>query len=294
MGSLIDRAVELIKSEGFTGAHNFIFLTRYASLTNDKALLELVGNTLGELDSMKPDATLAYAYTEYFQAQKEEFSAAAADYILGTLLAEDQCSDRMLLPALAKAARVLGNEKYLRLAQILAEDSDSEACGGKAFLALGLLELYRATYSGEYLAEAERIGRELLAGFHNNFSPSDVYDIAGPSGNSAAAVLFDELARIFQTPRWKKARENQNRFISILCDKYPTAASFGMCALLSDEFEWKTVKCVLPTGRPPKELDALLSFYSPLTEFLLEENAEIETAEYYLQSNGTLEKLADA
>ena len=41
MADLLERASRLIQSEGFTGAHSFIFLTRYAALQGDKAVRHL-------------------------------------------------------------------------------------------------------------------------------------------------------------------------------------------------------------------------------------------------------------
>lgn len=289
MPDLLDRAVELIKSEGFTGAHSFVFLTRYASLTGDKALMELTGNTLNTLDDVPASATLAYALCEYYEATGAEFCVPAAEFILSSAVSEENSAeDRMLLCTLAKAGRVFGNEKYLALAGDLAEDGDAEK---DAFYALGLLELYRATYYENYLSEADGIASGVLERFHSRFDPGDTYDLAAPSANSAAAVLFDELYRLTQKPKWKKARENQNRFISLLSDKYPTAATFGLNALLSDDFEWKTVICRIPEGCPPEELGALLSFYSPLTEFIITQSGSCTAAEYYELKDGVLREL---
>ena len=46
MADLLERASRLIQSEGFTGAHSFIFLTRYAALQGDRALLRTIGDSL--------------------------------------------------------------------------------------------------------------------------------------------------------------------------------------------------------------------------------------------------------
>lgn len=286
MPDLLNRAVELIKSEGFTGAHSFIFLTRYAYLTGDKALMELTENTLNSLDDVPASASLAYALCECFEATGAEFCVPAAEYVLSSVISAED--DRMLSCALAKAGRVLNNEKYIVLARELAEDGDNEK---DAFTALGLLELYRATFCEDFLSEADDIAASVLERFHSRFDPGDAYDLSAPSANSAAAVLFDELYRLTQKPKWEKARENQNRFISLLSDKYPTAATFGLNALLSDEFEWKTIICRFPEGRPPEELGALLGFYSPLTEFIISRSDSCRAAEYYELKDGVLREL---
>ena len=286
MPDLFNRAVELIKSEGFTGAHSFIFLTRYAYLSGDKALMELTGNTMSSLDDVPASAALAYALCEYYEATGAEFCVPAAEYVISSALSSGE--SRMLMCALAKAGRVFNNERYLVLARELAEDDENEK---DAFYALGLLELYRATYFDAYLSGADEIASVVLERFHSRFDPADAYDLALPSANSASAVLFDELYRLTQKPKWKKARENQNRFVSMLSDKYPTAATFGLNALLSDEFEWKTVICRFPEGCPPEELGALLSFYSPLTEFIISSSDSCSAAEYYELKDGVLREL---
>ena len=71
MADLLKNAAELIQSEGFTGAHSLIFLIRYASLTDNKSLMRLTGNTLENMSDMAETASLAYAYAEYYQAEKE-------------------------------------------------------------------------------------------------------------------------------------------------------------------------------------------------------------------------------
>ena len=53
MAGLLKNASELIQSEGFTGAHSLIFLIRYAYLSENKALMKLVGNTLEGLNGME-------------------------------------------------------------------------------------------------------------------------------------------------------------------------------------------------------------------------------------------------
>ena len=62
------------------------------------------------------------------------------------------------------------------------------------------------------------------------------------------------------------------------------------CALLSDAFEAKTIVCAVPEGKEPPELDALLSFYAPLTERIVIPT-KIDTVKYFLMQNGKLEEI---
>ena len=261
MADLLDRASRLIQSEGFTGAHSFIFLTRYAALQDDKALLRLVGETLEELSTLPESATLAYAYAEYYEASGSGFCPAAAEF----LLQRASRNDSMLLSALVKSARVFGSA--------------------------ALLELYRATQHGDYLNRASDLAVRIRRNFQQKSDPSSVYDLEQPSANSAVALLYDALGRITQEEQWIKAREVQNRFIGLLADRYPTKVALGLCALLSDSFEAKTVVCVVPEGTVPPEVKALLSFYSPLTEILVVPG-QTDRTKVYLLRQGKLEEIA--
>lgn len=282
MESKLENAVELLKSEGFAGPYSFVFLIRWSALTEDKALLQLVGNTLAELDSMPGSASLAYAYAEYYEASQASFCSPAASFLL------DRCDgdDRMLLPSLAKCARVFRKDALLQRALDVAEESSLE----DPFAGLGFLELYRATFHGAYLNRAVAVSEAIQAHFKELFSPEDAYDADQPSFNSAVALLYDELARITQEKRWVQAREVQNRLVSLLADRYPTRVSFGLCALLSDAFETKTVVCAVPERVEPPELSALLSFYAPLTERIVV-RAKTDAAKYFLMRDGKLEEI---
>ena len=299
MESKLENAVQLLQSEGFAGAYSFVFLIRWASLAGDKALLQRIGKSLEEMDSFRESAALAYVYAEYYEASRAPFCEPyvyaeyyeasrapfcepAAAFLIGRCSEEDP----LYLAALAKCARVFRREEFFALARPLAD----ECPPADPFAALGLLELYRATFHGEYLNRAVAVAEEIRLRFKELFSPDEAYDGEEPSFNSAVALLYDELARLTQEEQWVKAREVQNRFISLLADRYPTRVSFGLCALLSDAFEAKTIVCAVPEGKEPPELDALLSFYAPLTERIVIPT-KIDTVKYFLMQNGKLEEI---
>nr|MCR5664264.1 thioredoxin domain-containing protein [Oscillospiraceae bacterium] len=150
----------------------------------------------------------------------------------------------LMLAALARAGRVFGEERYRRAARELAAFLKSELlpggrpaavrCAGVtrlparlddcAFWALGLLELYRADFEPEDLLLAQRLGEEILrrygdpaGGFFLTpddaekllLRPKDFGDGALPSGNSAAALLFQRLGRLTAEPKWIEAAQLQ-------------------------------------------------------------------------------------
>ena len=234
----MDNTVRLLKSEGISGAQDLIFLTRYAALCSDKTLTASVGESLKQL-IMPRNAWLSYALAEYYESTGEEFAKTACEYLLAS---EENAMARN------KAARVFENEDYL------IEDTNDP---------LALIELYKATYDEDALNKAIDMAAYIRDNFEKFFNPEDVYDFKEPSSNSCIAVLFDEIARITQERAWIAARERQNHFVKLLSEKYPTRVSFGLCALLADNFESKTF---VIEGEVPR---SLFSFYSPLTELVV-------------------------
>ena len=176
MAGLLKNASELIQSEGFTGAHSLIFLIRYAYLSENKALMKLVGNTLEGLSDMEESASLVYAYAEYFKAEKADFCPPAISF----LIPRCRDDDPMLLPALAKAANVTGDERILQLALIKADELYEPELKDAPFAALGFLELYRLTGDGTWLDQAAVLGEQIREKFRELFNPSEAYDMQQP------------------------------------------------------------------------------------------------------------------
>ena len=285
--TVLDIAVTALRDEGFPGPQSFIFLTRYAALKEDYALLKLVGNTLETLDNMPASAALAYAMGEYFQAaasvgdrglsrdvsaESAAFCLPAADYVLNSCDRED----RTLAAAYAKCARSFGREDYMERAIGLLSDGEL-AARNTAFSALAYTELYRATFNPLYLETANAMADIIEKNFHSAFNSADVYDLEQPSVNSAVALMYDELSRLSTTPesyaKRSAAAEKQNSFIRKLAERYPEGVTFGLCALLAEEFEPKTVVCRFTGNELPRPFLSLLSFYSPVTELMAEPDA---------------------
>lgn len=250
----MENTIQLLKSNGINGAHDLIFMTRYASLAEDSALMAVIGSSLQEL-TMKATPWLCYALIEYYEATKEEFAKTAAELLL------PKCGDMM---SNNKAARVFQKEEYLTYG----DDP------------LGNIELYKATFNDEYLKKAINTAGLIREKFKDIFDVKNCYDTDVPSVNSCIAVLFDYIARVDQSEEWVKAREKQNHFVKLLAERFPTDCTFAQCALLSDEFGWNTIAFddVVP--------EKILNFYSPTTEFVKRTDSNDSKGKMYFKKNG--------
>ena len=141
-----------------------------------------------------------------------------------------------------------------------------EANLSKGDMPWDLLDKYEETYEEEYLDKAIRGGKFILEHFHEMFDPKAVYDLKEPSLNSRVAVLYDALARYTQDDAFLAARKNQNKMIRMLADKYPTKVSYGLIALLGEEFGETTVVC---EGEIPA---SVRNFYAPTTAIVFKKS----------------------
>ncbi|OYD07132.1 thioredoxin domain-containing protein [Paludifilum halophilum] len=173
----------------------------------------------------------------------------------------------LMIAALAKGARVLGEEIYAEAAEkavewilrelrrsdgrLLARYRDGEAAilgyvDDYAFLTWGLIELYEATFQPENLKEAIRLSEEMLELFGDKEEgglyfygkdaeelltrTKEVYDGATPSGNSVAALNLMRLARITGDPEWGKKADRQLKAFAGSVQQAPMAFSFFLTA----------------------------------------------------------------
>ncbi|MGQ9589525.1 MAG: thioredoxin domain-containing protein [Planctomycetota bacterium] len=180
-----------------------------------------------ELD-LDPDSLsdrLASARKKLFEARERRVRPHRDDKILADW-------NGLMIASLAAAGRALGEAAYLSAARLAASfvlgnlRADGRLLhsyrGGSAsvpaylddhaFLALGLLDLYEATFESAWIAAARRLADDMLRLFWDPerggffFAGSDAerllvrtkesYDGAVPSGNSAAALLLLRLARM--------------------------------------------------------------------------------------------------
>ncbi len=93
--------------------------------------------------------------------------------------------------------------------------------------------------------------------------PKDRFDAAMPSGNSAAAVLFDRLFRLTGKEPWRAAAEEQRSFISRSAGQYPAGCPrYALTAMLTSGASRELV-CVTPEETLPEALKAVLLRYAP-------------------------------
>lgn len=199
----------------------------------------------------------------------------------------------LMLIALARAGRVFGRADYTEAAKalrrfILADCEKLRACyyGSEgqldagltdySFLALGLLEMAQGDFASDYLPDAICLAEAILArfpaksgGYYSSSDkaeklikrPMDVFDGALPSGNSAAAVLFDQLWRMTGDSSWHDALDAQLDFLCSSSDKYPAGCAFGLIALMSKLYPTKELICVC--DEPPEMFKAITAKYAP-------------------------------
>ena len=204
----------------------------------------------------------------------------------------------LMLMALSRAARAFSDRRYLLEAEALAEFMGqrlfsgsklmARLCEGElrfdaqlddyAFYALGLLELYDADFAPEHIERARSLAGELVSRFKDKngglyrtasdaeklvLRPKESFDGALPSGNSAAALLFDRLWRITGDTRWDRESLEQLRYICSAVGAYPAGCTFGFLPLLSRVYGTRELVCALPGETLPEELRAVLGHYAP-------------------------------
>ena len=204
----------------------------------------------------------------------------------------------LMLMALSRAAFAFGDRRYLMEARELAEFMGEKLyeggrlmarlCDGElryeaqlddyAFYALGLLELYRADFKAGHIASAQALAGQLLEDFADEkggffrtsrgaeklfIRPKEVYDGALPSGNSAAALLFEELFRLTGKELWREAAEKQLGYICSACARVPAGCAFGYLAMLRYVYGGRELVCALPSGELAESFKAVLGRYAP-------------------------------
>ena len=202
----------------------------------------------------------------------------------------------LMLMALAKAAWVFSDKRYLDRARALAgflasmgdgRELKARCCQGEkrfmaqlddyVFYALGLLELYRADPDPAYILRAEEMARQVTerfadghGGFYRTacdhekllFRPVESFDGAMPSGSSGAAVLLDQLWRFTGKTEYRTARDGLLGRLCKNAGKYPAGCAFALIALLGEKFGTRDVVCAAPDGDPAR-LRPLTARYDP-------------------------------
>ncbi len=211
----------------------------------------------------------------------------------------------LLLAALARAGRVFDRADYAEAARTLSRFLLETAGGNRpealcalcyegemprlpaqlddyVFLALGLIELYEAEYDPTLLAAAQALAEQLPLHFADGqggffrtsdraealiLRPKEVYDGALPSGNGAAAELFDLLWHLTGQTRWQEAALAQLRFLAGFGEKAPAGVCSGFGALMSRVWPTQELVCVAEEATPL--LKSVAARYAPELTVLL-------------------------
>lgn len=187
----------------------------------------------------------------------------------------------MMIAALAKASRVLGDEKYLRAARTarlflktrlerpdgrlwLRWRDQEAAIDGQlddyAFYCWALLELYEAEFSTSYLREAVALADRIPALFWDEahggcfrtafggeqliVRQKDSFDGGTPSGNAAAGLAFVKLARLTGAGRFRMFAREQLAWLAGEAQDYPCAHCFALLAMMEDLYPRRELVCV--------------------------------------------------
>ena len=210
--------------------------------------------------------------------------------------------------ALAQAGSVLSEERYLSAAmkaQRFIEESMTDengrlmlSLGGStgqlddyAVYALALLSLYRASFDAEYLKAAIRSAEQIIKLFEDENGgyfmyahdaealisrPKEFYDGAIPSGNSVAAMVFEELAALTGETKWRKSSDRQLGFIAGRIGRYPASGSYALLAMAKRLMPGRELVCA--SESVPPELRGYLkdnAAYGLSVLYKSSENAEL-------------------
>lgn len=173
----------------------------------------------------------------------------------------------LMIQALSIAGSVLDNHKYIQSAEkcaelILKNTNENKTlihfyrngkAGGDvfledyAFLSLGLIELYQATFKTNWLKEAIRMADQMMdlfydpndGGFFMTAKDSEkllirskpYYDSVIPSGNSQAALLLFKLSSITKNKQYASAAEKTLQECSTRIQNSPTSLNAMLAAL---------------------------------------------------------------
>lgn len=192
----------------------------------------------------------------------------------------------LMIAALSKAARALDRPVYAEAAakaadfllrelrredgRLLARYRDGEAAfpgyvDDYAFLVWGLIELYETTFELRYLREAVQLNGEMLRLFGDEEKgglffygsdaeqlltrPKEIYDGAMPSGNAAAALNMQRLARLTYDAKLSQAADEQLLAFAGAVATYPPGHALMLAAL---DFAYSEASEIVIAGDPEK------------------------------------------
>jgi len=202
-------------------------------------------------------------HAELLRARQERVPPATDDKVITSW-------NGLMMAAYAEAARVLGNEDYLKTAQENADfllASLREGAGlrrswrkgrtsGDAFLEdyaaliLGLIELYQSDFDSRWYAAMHKLTEEMARKFRDPaggffdtaedaeaviLRPKDLQDNAVPSGNALAAEALLKVAAYSENEEWRQMGEETLRLAAKQAEAYPLAFSRWLSAASLNE-----------------------------------------------------------
>ena len=193
----------------------------------------------------------------------------------------------MMIAALAKGARVLGEERYLKAARdarlflktrlTTAEgrlrrrwrDRESAVAGqldDYAFYCWALTELYETDFSTSCLREAVGLAEQLEplfwdkaeGGFFRTAADGerlivrqkDAFDGAAPSGAAAAGLALVRLARLTGRENLRELADRQLRWLAAEAGRQPEACCASLLAMMEELYPRRELVCVSAEGVP--------------------------------------------
>ncbi|CAK4814206.1 unnamed protein product, partial [Aphanomyces euteiches] len=237
----------------------------------------------------------------------------------------------LFIMALAKGAKALQKPVYAEAAKkavsfilthmrkedgrLLARYRDGEAAfpgyvDDYAFMVWGLIELYEATFEISYLKQAIELNQQMLdlfwdeakggLYFYGNDSeqlfirPKEIYDGAMPSGNSAAALNLQKLARYTFNAALSQKADQQLKAFAGAVEGYPAGHALFMAAI---DFAYSPSSEVVIAGDLDAEdtqamIRAIQTRYAPNTLIIVnpkgEGKAEVEALLPLVQGKNVL------
>lgn len=176
-------------------------------------------------------------------------------------------ANALLLAALARAARVFSDRRYLAAVEELAARlaAEEEPCPREALL-FALTELYAADFDPAHIAAAAAIGKALDApGYRSGGKPSPGRDRA----LSLAALGFETLWRLTGGEDWRMKCAAVLRELSLHPEEHGPEALAALCAEPPLAGAGRALLCACPDEEPPAALRALTARYAPDLTLLL-------------------------